>query len=164
MDDSFRFSFHRSTGLTDAERKLLDDAHQFFRLPVGEGAGKIAGVLLLPDGRRFAFISGRNGGPQGGTQAGFIPRGKGNGFNLFNLTHIEGHAAATLHRVAYEEMERAGIGEAALLIPKKPCGSCDPNIPSMLPKGSRLFVVDPEATTVYQSDKGAETSGLKFPR
>lgn len=164
MDESFRYSFHRSSGLTGAERALLDDAHRFFRLPVGEGAGKIAGVLLLPDGRRFAFVSGRHGGPQGGTQAGFAPRGRGNGFNLFNVTHIEGHAAATLHRVACEEMARDGVGEAALLIPKKPCGSCDPNLPAMLPRGARLFVVDPEATTVYQSTTGPETAGLKFPR
>jgi SCP1.201-like deaminase len=131
---------------------------------MGEGEGKIAGVLLLPDGRKFAFVSGRHGGPQGGTQAGFIPRGYRSGVNRFTVTHIEGHAAATLHRVAFETMGREGVGEAALLLPKPPCGACDPNIPQMLPKGTRLFVVDPDSTAVYQSSRGLKVEGPKFPR
>jgi hypothetical protein len=51
-----------------------------------------------------------------------------------------------------------------LLIPKSPCGACDPAIPTMLPRGTRLFVVDPGATTVYQSVKGLSVEGPKFPR
>jgi hypothetical protein len=46
-------------------------------------------------------------------------------------------------------MSAEKMGEAALLIPKAPCGACDPNLPNMLPRGSRLFVVDPQTTTVY---------------
>jgi hypothetical protein len=164
MDSSFKFSFSRTEGLTVAETAILQEAHDTFRLPMGEGEGKIAGVLLLPDGRRFAFISGRHGGPQGGTQAGFIPRGHRSGVNRFTVTHIEGHTAATLHRVAFETMGREGVGEAALLLPKPPCGACDLNIPQMLPKGTRLFVVDPDSTTVYQASRGLKLEGPTFPR
>ncbi len=164
MSSSSRYSFFRTEGLTAAEQALLDEAHRFFLLPVGQGTGKIAGVLLLPDGRRFTFISGWHGGPHGGTQAGFVPRGKGTGVNLFNVTHVEGHAAATLHRVAAEAVGREGVCEAALLLPKRPCGACDPNLPAMLPRGTRLFVVDPEATTVYQADSGPTAPGLRVAR
>ena len=163
-DVSFSFSFARTQGLTAAELTVLQDAQKFFGLPLGEGPGKIAGVMILPDGRRFAFISGKVGGPQGGAQAGFLPRGPGSGVTRYNVTHIEAHGAATLHRVAAENLGDLKVGEAALLIPKPPCGACDPNIPSMLPKGSRLFVVDPNATTVYQSSSGLKVEGLKFPR
>jgi hypothetical protein len=165
MDDSFKFSFFRSSGLTPAERALVEDAHEYFQIPFDpSGEGKIAGILLLPDGSRFAFVSGKHGGPFGGTQRGFIPRGPGSGLNRFTVTHIEGHGIATLHRVTAETMNAVGAGEAALLLPKPPCGACDPNIPRMLPRGSRLFVVDPKATTIYQSPSGLELEGMRFPR
>jgi len=163
-DPPFNYSFARTQGLNASELALLRETHEFFRLPYGDPQGKIAGVLLLPDGRRFAFVSGRLGGPQGGTQVGFIPRGRESAVNRFNVTHIEGHASANLHRIAAEEFTTSGVGEAALLLPKAPCGACDPSIPTMLPRGTRLFVVDPDATTVYQSVKGLTVEGPKFPR
>ena len=163
MDPSFKFTFSRTAGLTVSENAILLEASEFFKLPVGEGPGKIAGVLLLPDGRRIAFVSGKVGGPSGGTRAGFIPRGSGSGVNRFTVTHIEGHSSAFLHREAMQAMSDTGVGEAALLIPKQPCGACSANLSSMLPKGSRLFVVDPQSTTVFQSVSGS-FKGPQFPR
>lgn len=164
MGDTSQFSYNRTHGLTPGESQILDEAHRFFKLPLGAGEGKIAGVLILPDGQRFALVSGKHGGPHGGTQAGFVPRGPGNGVNRFNVTHIEGHTAAVLYRVAFESLGREKVGEAALLLPKPPCGACDPNIPQMLPPGTRLFVVDPHSTTVYRSSTGATLKGQTFPR
>jgi len=162
-DQPFVFSFNRTSGLLPGEAGLLNNAHQFFGLQMGAD-GQISGVLLLPDGRIFIYASGRVGGPQGGTQAGFIPRGPGSGVTRFTVTHIEGHTAATLHRLAADDLAATGVGEAALLLPKPPCGACDPNIPTMLPKESRLFVVDPFSTSVYQSTRGLTLEGPRFAR
>jgi SCP1.201-like deaminase len=162
-DGSFQFSATREGGLTLKESALLEQAHSYFGLEMG-GKGKIAGVLILPNGTAYALVSGKHGGPHGGTQDGFIPRGKGSGLTRFNVTHIEGHSAAVLNRVAIEVMKTEKVAEASLLIPKEPCGACDPNIPQTLPSGTRLFVVDPESTTVYRSSSGASLEGLKFSR
>lgn len=162
-DGSFQFSFTREGGLTPKESALLEQAHTFFGLEMG-AEGKIAGVLILPNGTTYALVSGIHGGPHGGTQDGFIPRGKGSGLTRFNVTHIEGHSAAILNRVAIEAIKSEKVGEAALLIPKEPCGACDPNISKTLPSGTRLFVVDPESTTVYQSTSGVSLEGAKFSR
>ena len=126
--------------------------------------GKIAGVLMFPDGTAYALVSGKHGGPHGGTQEGFVPRGSGSGLTRFNVTHIEGHASAVLYRNAFQAMKSGKFAEAALLIPKEPCGSCDPNLPTTLPKGTRLFVVDPETTTMYRSNSGIDLEGARFTR
>ena len=162
-DGSFEFSFHRSGGLTQRESALLERAHTYFRLKMG-AEGKIAGVLILPDGTLHAFVSGKHGGPHGGTQDGFLPRGRGTGVNRFNVTHIEGHSVQVLHRATLDVLKNTKVGEAALLLPKGPCGACDPNLPQMLPSGTRLFVVDPQETNIYQSSSGLTTQGMKFSR
>ncbi|HEY6360546.1 MAG TPA: DddA-like double-stranded DNA deaminase toxin [Vicinamibacterales bacterium] len=162
-DGSFQFSFSRSGGLTKKESALLQRAHSYFGLKMGAD-GKIAAVLILPNGTVHALVSGKHGGPHGGSQDGFLPRGAGSGVNRFNVTHVEGHTAAILHRKTVEVMNGAKVGEAALLLPKGPCGACDPNVPSMLPSGTRLFVVDPDTTNVYQSTSGLTTQGMKFTR
>jgi hypothetical protein len=162
-DDSFKFTATRSGGLTPKETALLERAHTFFGLDLG-AEGKIAGVLILPNGSAYALVSGKHGGPQGGTQDGFIPRGPGSGITRYNVTHIEGHTSAILHRVAMDTLSHEKVAEAALLIPKQPCGACDPNIPNQLPSGTRLFVVDPGSTTMYRSSTGASLVGERFIR
>jgi hypothetical protein len=164
-DPSFRFSCTRDEGLTARESALLEQAHTYFGLKMG-AEGKIAGVLIFPDGTAQALVSGKHGGPYGGTQEGYIPRGPGSGLGRFNVTHIEGHTAAAMYRNAFQAMKNksAKFAEAALLIPKEPCGACDPNLPSTLPRGTRLFVVDPETTTVYRSDSGIKLEGATFSR
>jgi hypothetical protein len=162
-DPSFSFSVSRDEGLTPKESALLEQAHTFFGLRMGD-EGKIAGVLIFPDGAAYALVSGKHGGPHGGTQNGFIPRGEGSGITRFNVTHIEGHASAVLYRNSFEAMKTQKAAEAALLIPKEPCGACDPNLSATLPRGTRLFVVDPETTTTYWSTSGTELEGTRFSR
>jgi len=123
-----------------------------------------SGVLIFPNGTAYALVSGKHGGPHGGTQDGSIPRGPGSGITRFNVTHIEGHSSAIMYRVASKGIQVEKVAEAALLIPKEPCGACDPNIPKTLPPGTRLFVVDPESTTIYRSTEGISLEGMKFSR
>jgi hypothetical protein len=139
-DPSFRFSVRRDEGLTPRESALLDQAHNFFGLKMG-AEGKIVGGLILPDGTTYARVSGKHGGPHGGTQDGFVPRGQGSGLGRFNLTHIEGHASAILYRRAFEAMKTGSgrLAEAALLIPKQCCDACDPNLPKTLPEGDAFI-------------------------
>jgi hypothetical protein len=103
----------------------------------------IVGVLLVPGQREIRLMSGRNGGPYGGTQRGGFGRGEGSGFNRFTLTHVEGHATAT--------MKVRNFTRATLLIELPPCGSCEPLLPRMLPTGARLEVVSPDDTDYYWS-------------
>ncbi|MCK4540732.1 MAG: hypothetical protein KAU17_00710, partial [Spirochaetales bacterium] len=110
----------------------------------------IVGVLKTESGERIPIHSGKFGGPFGGTHRGGIPRGPGSGYNRYVLTHVEGHAAAIMHQ--------KGIQRATLLLPKPSCGACDspvgtPNITRILPRGSRLTVVDPESATTYSSSQ-----------
>ncbi len=165
MDESFQFSFFRSAGLTPAEQQYLEQVHKFYQLAYRPpDGGKIAGALLYPDGRQFWIISGKHGGISGGTVDGFLPRGMGTGVNRFTVTHVEGHSASLMHWTAARTIREAPVAEAALLLPVPPCGACAPNLPAMLPRGTRMFVVDPHSTTVFQSPSGALREGLRFPR
>jgi hypothetical protein len=162
-DLSFQYYATRSEGLTPKETALLAQAHSYFGLEMGAD-GKIAGVLIFPNGTAYALVSGKHGGPHGGTQDGYVPRGPGSGITRFNVTHIEGHSSAIMYRVAAKGIQIEKMAEAALLIPKEPCGACDPNIPKTLPPGTRLFVVDPESTTIYRSTEGMSLEGMRFSR
>ncbi|MGH9153900.1 MAG: DddA-like double-stranded DNA deaminase toxin [Acidimicrobiales bacterium] len=147
----------RHHGMTRAERAELQQIRTEFKLPATATKSKtrIVGVLVLENGKRIPLHSGRIGGPHGGAQGGGFPRGRGSGFTRHTLTHVEGHAAAVMHQ--------RGIKKATLIIEKMPCKGCDkstlasgrrrgsPNISAMLPKGSRLTVVDPHSASTYRS-------------
>ena len=135
----------RDHGLTVAEKELIRHCREQFALPNSptNTETRIVGILRVPGQKPVPLHSGQHGGPCGGTHRGNIPRGKGSGNNLLTLTHVEGHAAA----VMYERK----ISRASLLIELEPCKACDPNIPRMLPHGSRLEVVSPLETTHYWS-------------
>jgi len=134
---------YRDTGLTVNELDILRHCREYFALPPTSERTAIVGVLLVVGQQAIRLMSGRQGGPYGGTQRGGFGRGTGSGFNRFTLTHVEGHAAAT--------MKVRNISRATLLIELPPCGSCDPLLPRMLPVGARLEVVYPEDTTYYWS-------------
>jgi hypothetical protein len=165
----------RANGLTEAEWGKIKATRKFFNLPDRPTAGQptIVGVLVDDKtGKEYRLKSGEEGGPYGGSQRGNVPRGPGEGFTQGGqhqgniATHIEGHAAAVMH-----EQE---IKSATLLIEEMPCeGACDatrdwdpikgdwlstkkgrpgtPNISTVLPEGSKLTVVDPEAAGTYRS-------------
>lgn len=137
----------REHGLTAEEKEKLQHWRQYFNLPEGPMPSRsaIVGVLMLATGEEIPLHSGRSGGPWGGTHRGGIPRGPGSGANRYTLGHIEGHAAAIMHA--------RQISSALLLIEKRPCGACDPNLMQMLPPGSRLDVVDPHSTTIFWSSQ-----------
>lgn len=135
----------REHGLTVAEREQLRHCREYFALPPvpTESESAIVGILLIPGERPLQLKSGQHGGPCGGTHRGGIPRGPGSGSSRFTLTHIEGHATAIMHQ--------RQIRRASLIIELEPCGACDPNLPRMLPPGSRLEIVSPRETTYYWS-------------
>jgi Domain of unknown function (DUF4157) len=163
----------RSGGLTKAEWAKIRNARKYFNLPPTptKGVTTIVGILIDPSGHEYPLKSGHEGGPYGGTQRGNIPRGKGEGFSSgapseTNIgTHIEGHAAAKMHEL--------GLTEATLLSEEQPCKVCDisqgwdpetgdwtaeaakkpgvATINTVLPPGSKLTIVDPEATGTYTS-------------
>jgi hypothetical protein len=163
----------RSGGLTEGEWVKIRNARKFFNLPPSPTAGEstIVGVLIDKNGNEYPLKSGHEGGPYGGTQRGNIPRGRGEGFSSGaptekNIgTHIEGHAAAKMHEL--------GLTEATLLSEEAPCRVCDvsqgwdpekgrwtgkatsphgtPAINTVLPPGSKLTIVDPDATGTYRS-------------
>lgn len=67
-----------------------------------------------------------------------MPRGS-SGFNLWTLSHVEGHAAAL--------MRQRGITEGTLEINNPNiCDSCTELLPKMLPPGSTLNIVLPDGT------------------
>jgi hypothetical protein len=135
----------RSCGLTIEELEELRHCREWFALPPVsfDSRGSIVGILLIPGAQSCLLKSGQHGGPWGGTHRGTIPRGPGSGNTRYTLAHVEGHAAAVMHN--------RKIKRATLLIEKEPCKACDPNIPRMLPIGSRLEVVSPNETSYYWS-------------
>jgi hypothetical protein len=165
----------RSAGLTEAEWGKIKATRKFFNLPDRPTAGQptIVGVLVDDKtGKEYRLKSGEDAGPYGGSQRGNVPRGPGEGFTQGGqhqgniATHIEGHAAAVMHEQK--------IKDGTLLIEEMPCeGACDatrdwdpikgdwlstkkgrpgtPNISTVLPEGSKLTVVDPEAAGTYRS-------------
>jgi hypothetical protein len=65
---------------------------------------------------------------------------RGSGFDIFNRTHVEGHAAAT--------MRLQGINEGTLYINNPAvCSRCIIGLPRMLPSGGRLDVFLPSGVT-----------------
>ena len=137
----------REYGLTAVEKEKLRTARKYFNLPESPTDSKpaIVGILIINKNEEIPILSGKHGGPWGGTHRGGIPRGPGSGFNRFTLTHIEGHAAAIMHNNEYSY--------GVLLIEKEPCGACDPSIPQILPANSRLDVVYPNETSTYWSSQ-----------
>ena len=147
----------RSQGLTAAEWDKIMAARKYFALPARPTSSKtnIVGILILEDGEEIRIKSGE-GGPQGGTEIGGIPRGKGERFtgggsSQGNIaTHVEGKAAAIMHQ--------RKISKATLLVEEMPCRVCDnphgtPGITQALPPGSKLTVVDPTATGHYSGSQ-----------
>jgi RHS repeat-associated protein len=94
------------------------------RLPAA-AAGKTTGLLRTAAGET-PLVSGVAG------PAASMPRGAP-GFDIVTRTHVEGHAAATMHQTG----ARAGT----LVISKAPCASCSRLLPRMLPSGSQLRIV-----------------------
>lgn len=148
----------RSNGLTVNEQQKLKKTRKYFNLPPSPTPSKraIVGILILNGVEEVPLISGKHGGPCGGSHRGSIPRGKGTGVNRFTVSHIEGHAASIL----YQRNLTFGV----LLIEKEPCGACDPNIPRMLPPNARLDVVFPCSTSTYWSVQCSRTARVgQFP-
>ncbi|MBX3405075.1 MAG: hypothetical protein KF699_16830 [Phycisphaeraceae bacterium] len=86
------------------------------------------GILRTPAGD-FALASGWRG------PAGMMPSGS-RGFDIVTRTHVEGHAAAQMHR--------QGINEGTLYINNPSiCPSCSRNLPYMLGPGKCMRVVTP---------------------
>jgi RHS repeat-associated protein len=137
--------YSRSEGLDQTEKKLLEAARQYFKLPPQPTASKraIVGVLLIEGMKPMPFHSGVEGGPWGGAQRGNIPRGPGSGMDRYSAAHVEGHAVA--------KMWELGQRNAVLLLEKDPCTQCDRNLPQMLPMGGSLSVVSPSSTAHYRS-------------
>jgi peptidoglycan hydrolase-like protein with peptidoglycan-binding domain len=135
----------RSGGLNAREKRLLDAARKYFRLPPKptNSIKTIVGVLLIEGIKPIPFHSGIEGGPWGGVQRGNIARGPGSGMDRYSSAHIEGHAVAKM----WELGKRRGV----LLIEKDPCTQCNRNLPQMLPRGGSLSVVSPQSTTHYFS-------------
>jgi hypothetical protein len=93
------------------------------------------GVLQSPGRADKVFISG-DGGP-----ASMMPKGSRPGFDIVTLTHVEGHAAAT--------MRYLGINQATLYINNpKICSSCFELLPKMLPPNATLEVVLPSGRRI----------------
>ena len=157
-DDDTKDRPLRSSGLTKAEWAKIKDARKHFKLTPSKST--LVGILILEDGEEIRIRSGE-GGPEGGTERGGIPRGRGEAFtgggpSQGNIaTHVEGKAAKIMH-------ERK-ISRATLIIEEKPCDVCEniqskrgpgsPNISAALPPGSRLTIVDPETTGHYWSSQ-----------
>ena len=158
----------RSDGLTPAEWTEIRKARAFFKLPPEptESQSTIVGVLITDSGEKIYLKSGEEGGPSGGAQRGGVPRGRGEaytqgGASQGNIaTHVEGHAAATMHQ--------RKLTRATLLIEAPPCQMCDnphgtPNITRALPPGSKLTIVDPQTTGHYWSSQRAAASSPAPP-
>ncbi len=98
--------------------------------PFKEG-GKTSGIFQSGD-----FIQELQSGYDGPALA--MPRGS-SGFNLWTLSHVEGHAAAL--------MRQRGITEGTLEINNPNiCDSCTELLPKMLPPGITLNIVLPDVT------------------
>jgi hypothetical protein len=115
-----------------AELELARDFYPSHRGQVGS--------LLAPGRRPMRIKSGVEGGPWGGTQRGGIPRGKGYAFTSGGpsqgniATHVEGHTAAIMHQ--------SSIKKATLVMGAEQCQICARNLPTALPAGSELTVIN----------------------
>jgi hypothetical protein len=165
--DTYQISSFRTTGLTAAESSAVEAAHEFFGLPhPPTGNSPIAEVIIFPDGRWGMFRSDRLGRsfvsrPQ------LFPKGLGSGIHGFSLNHAEGSPLVNWRTInqAAEQAGELGVSEAVILSPKGACTCCDPSIPQMMPRGTRLFYIDPWATTIYKSSSGVTTiEGIQFAR
>jgi hypothetical protein len=87
-----------------------------------------SGILRIPGKPDTELVSGY-GGP-----ASSMPRGA-SGYDLMTIGHVEGHAAAI--------MQNENLMQGTLYLNNPAiCLSCVRNLPSMLPAGSRLDVID----------------------
>jgi hypothetical protein len=174
----------RSSGLTKAEWAKIQETRKYFNLPDRPTSSKTTIVGILIDnktGIEYPLHSGEEGGPSGGTQRGFVPRGKNEAFtqgapHQGNIaTHVEGHSAQVMHESSYKVMGQLGITDATLLIEEEPCLVCDstrdwdstqgnwtgkptdphgtPNISTALPPGTKLRVVYPGGVSTYSSSQ-----------
>jgi hypothetical protein len=164
--DSFQVSLFRTNGLTAAESSTLELAHEFYGLQYPPPAGRpIAGVVFFPDGD-WAMLRSDRLGRSLVSRPQLFPKGPGSGVHGFSLRHVEGGALTQfrMESMAIQEAGERSAAEAVLLLPKGPCTCCDPSIRQMMPPGTRLFVVDPGKTTIYESATGFTSEGTQFPR
>jgi hypothetical protein len=103
------------------------------QLPAYSG-GKTAGAFVTDFGE-FPLVSGVAGPAAGMTKG-------SSGFDIVSRTHVEGHAAALMHKY--------GLFDGTLYINNPSvCSSCKANLPRMIPSGSRINVIGPNGQEMF---------------